>query len=116
MPNKVNLAKLMLRFGLVAVFAYAAIASFASPNDWIGYLPKFATGLLPAPMLLKIFSVYELVLALWLVSGKYMRYAGIAAAFTMVGIIISDAALFAITFRDVAIGTGALALAILADN
>lgn len=116
MPKKVKLAKLILRFGLVVVLAYAALASFASPNDWVGYLPHFATNLVPAATLLKIFSLYELLLALWLVSGKYMRYAGIVAALTMVGIIISDAALLAITFRDVAIGTGAVALAVLADD
>jgi len=116
MLNKVKLAKLVLRFGLAVVFAYAAVASFVSANDWIGYLPHFATNIVPAPVLLKVFSAYELLLALWLVSGKYMRYAGIVAALTMVGIIVSDATLFAITFRDVAIGTGAVALAILADN
>jgi uncharacterized membrane protein YphA (DoxX/SURF4 family) len=113
--NKVKLAKLVLRLGLIAVFLYAAISSFVSPNDWIGYLPSIATKIVPGAMLLKVFSVYELLLSLWLVSGKYQRYAGALAALTMLGIIASDAKLFAITFRDLAIASGAVALAILSD-
>ena len=114
MGNKVKLAKLVLRLGLIAVFLYAAVASFVTPIDWIGYLPQ--TKMVPAPLLLKIFSAYELLLALWLLSGKYLRYAGALSALTMLGIIVADAKLFAITFRDVAIATGAVALALLSDE
>ena len=116
MANRVKLAQLILRLGLIIVFLYAAIGSFTNPNDWIGYLPPFATKFVPPDLLLKIFSAYELLLALWLISGKFMRYAGAIAALTMLGIIASDAKLFAITFRDVAIATGAVALAVLSDR
>jgi uncharacterized membrane protein YphA (DoxX/SURF4 family) len=114
--NKVRIAQILLRLGLAAVFAYAGIASLASPNDWIGYIPHFAASFAPPRILLKIFSAYELVLAMWLVLGTFVRYAAVLAGLTMLGIIASDAALFAITFRDIAIATGAAALAVLADR
>ncbi|HEY2004090.1 MAG TPA: DoxX family membrane protein [Candidatus Saccharimonadia bacterium] len=115
MAAKVKLAKLILRLGLAAVFLYAAAGSLASPQDWVGYLPAFATNIAPAGILLKIFSAYELLLALWLVSGKYLRYAGILSALTMLGIILTGLKLLAITFRDLAIATAAIALAVLSD-
>src|SRR5258706_9763375 len=102
MDQRAKRASLVLRFGIAAVFAYAAIAAFVAPNDWVGYIPHFARGLVPADVLLKVFSAFELFLVLWLLSGKYMRLAGIATALVMVGIIVSDPELFVITFRDIA--------------
>jgi hypothetical protein len=115
MDNRVKLATLLLRLGLAAVFGYAAIASLVSPDDWIGYLPHFATALVPGVLLLKLFSAYELVLALWLLWGRYMRAAGIVSAMTILAIVGSDIKLFAITFRDLPIAAGAVALALLSD-
>jgi uncharacterized membrane protein YphA (DoxX/SURF4 family) len=115
MYKKLKLARLLLRIGLIAVFLYATVSSFLSPGDWIGYLPHVATTFVPAAVLLKVFSIYELGLAVWLASGWHLRYAGGLSALTMLGIIVSGPTLLAITFRDVAIGTGAAALAVLAD-
>lgn len=115
MDKKLKLARLLLRIGLIAVFLYAAVSSFLSPSDWIGYLPHIATTVVPAAVLLKLFSIYELVLAVWLASGWRLRYAGSLSALTMLGIIVSGASLLAITFRDFAIATGAAALAVLSD-
>ncbi len=113
--SRVRLAGLMIRLGLAAVFGYAAIAAFLTPSDWVGYLPHMVTRIVPALLALKAFSTVELVLALWLLSGRFMRYAGILAAAIMVAIMVSDIYLFAITFRDVAIAFAAVALAILGD-
>ena len=115
MDRRVKRATLILRLGLAAVFGYAAASSLVSPADWIGYLPHFAAAIVPVPVLLKLFTAYELLLALWLLSGKYLRWAGILSALTMLGIIASDVKLFAITFRDIAIATGAVALAMLSE-
>lgn len=115
MAAKIKLANLILRLGLAAVFLYAAVSSLVSPNDWVGYLPAFTANIVPAGVLLKIFSAYELLLALWLVSGKYTRYAGALSALTLLGIILSDIKLLAITFRDLAVAAAAAALTVLAD-
>lgn len=112
---KLSQARWVLRLGLVAVFGYAAVASLVSPSDWIGYLPQSLVRVVPGHILLFGFSLYQIVLCVWLLSGKYVRYAAIAAAVTMVGIVLADLQLFAITFRDVAIVSGAVALALISD-
>jgi uncharacterized membrane protein YphA (DoxX/SURF4 family) len=106
-----QLTPLLLRAGLAIIFLYAAISSFANPEDWAGYLPGMLTERVSADGLLKIFSVYELLLAAWLVSGVYTRYAALLCAATLGGIVVSNFELFAITFRDIALIFAALALA-----
>lgn len=106
-------AALLLRIGLATMFLYAAISSFMSPQDWVGYLPAALIDRIDAHALLKVFSVYELVLAAWLLSGWYVRYAAVLCALTLAGITISNFALFAISFRDIGLMCAALALACL---
>ena len=104
-------AKLLLRLGLIAVFSYAAVDSFASPNDWVGYLPH--QNAIAPYLLLKVFAVYELMLAGWLIAAWRLRWAALLCAVTMAGVVLVNFQLFAITFRDLAIACAALALAAL---
>jgi len=114
LPNK-NVAPLMLRLGLATVFVYAAVASFVAPREWVGYLPHVLTAHVQADLLLHFFSVYELLLAAWLLSGVYVRFAGLLCALTLVGIVASNFSLFAISFRDIGLAFAALALACMRD-
>lgn len=102
---------LFLRLGLATMFLYAAIASTLNPDDWVGYLPKVMTSVVPAEILLRIFSVYELILAAWLLSGVYVRYAALLCALTLGGIVVSNFGLIDISFRDIGLMFAALALA-----
>jgi uncharacterized membrane protein YphA (DoxX/SURF4 family) len=97
--NSNKLASLLLRLGLASVLLYASVASFMSPQDWVGYLPHFLTSHFSGHLLLHGFSVYEMALAVWLLSGVYLRYASILAALT-----------FAVTFRDITMVFASLAL------
>ncbi|HWZ66093.1 MAG TPA: DoxX family membrane protein [Patescibacteria group bacterium] len=106
-------ASLFLRVGLSVVFAYAAIDSLIHPSDWIGYLPHLPINIIDSDKLLKAVSVYQLVLVLWLLSGKLTRYAALLSALTLAGIIFSNLSLLAISFRDVGLLFAALALAFL---
>jgi uncharacterized membrane protein YphA (DoxX/SURF4 family) len=103
---------LLLRLGLAVVFIYAAVSSTLTPNEWIGYLPAVLTDMFPAEVLLKVFSVFELFLAVWLLSGVYVRYGALLAALTLTGIVVSNFSLFAISFRDIGLICAALALAV----
>jgi uncharacterized membrane protein YphA (DoxX/SURF4 family) len=85
---KNNLSTLLLRIGLAIVFTYATVSSFKNPQDWIGYIPQFAKDAISGNILLKLFSIYELSLALWLLSGKYVKYAATLAAITLSVIIV----------------------------
>lgn len=93
------------------MFLYAAISSFLDPKEWLGYLPTLLTENLDGEVVLKVFSVYELALAAWLLSGVYIRYAALLCAATLAGIVVTNFSLFAISFRDIGLIFAALALA-----
>jgi uncharacterized membrane protein YphA (DoxX/SURF4 family) len=101
---------LILRIALAFVFLYAALSSFVSPNDWIGYMPKFMRGTVPDQVLLGGFSLFEIALSAWLLSGLYVKYAALLAAAMLIGIVILNPVLLPITFRDVGLFIAALAL------
>jgi hypothetical protein len=111
-----NVPELLLRAGLAVILLYAAIDSLVDPREWVGYLPAVLTRLVPGEVALKFFSVYELSLAAWLLSGVYVRWAALLTAATLVGIIVANFELFSITFRDIALIFAALALAVLAGR
>lgn len=107
------LAPLLLRAGLATVLAYAAIASIVSPNDWIGYVPIFVRDIIPATTALSILAIIQLIVALWLLSGIYVRLAALVTAALLAGIIVSNFNLLAITFRDIGLLFAALALVVM---
>lgn len=106
-----GVSMLLVRIGLAIVFLYAAVSSFLDPREWLGFLPPFLTRIIDGELLLKVFSVYELLLAAWLLSGVYVRYVGLLCAATLAGIVVSNFSLFAISFRDIGLMFAALALA-----
>lgn len=107
---------LLLRLGLATVFMYAAISSFIDPGEWVGYLPQFVRDTFNADVVLQLFSVYELLLAAWLLSGVYTRIAGLVCAATLIAITVPNLHLFAISFRDIGLVFAALALAAIKTN
>lgn len=109
--HRKNLVSFLLRLGIASVFLYAAVASILEPDSWVGFLPQWMGSFFPLYTLLIIFSVYEIGLALWLLSGKSAFYAAAIAALTMAGILVQNLGAFDIVFRDVAILFSALALA-----
>src|SRR3989344_6435365 len=94
------LVSFFLRLGIAAVFLYAAIASFLTPNNWIGFLPGWLKNIISGTALLVIFSAYEIILSLWILSGKKTFYAGILASITLFLIIITNITHLDILFRD----------------
>ena len=105
---------LILRIGLVVVFAYAAVSQLLQPYQWTGYIPSFATSFMSLRAAVAAMAVYELLLVAWLVSGKYLRYAALASALTLAGIVSLNLGQLAVTFRDVGLIFAAVALFFLA--
>lgn len=101
----------LLKIGLAIVLLYAAISSLQHPFEWVGYLPAMLTKTISGTTLIKIFAVYELALAVWLLSGKYVRYAALLTALTLLGIVATNPSQLIITFRDIGLACMALALA-----
>ncbi len=104
----------LLQIGLAAVFLYAGIASLISPAEWAGFLPAFLTGSLSGITLVKIFAFYELALASWLLSGKYIKPAALLSALTLGSILAVNPHQLIITFRDIGLVFMALSLMLLA--
>ena len=115
MPGQ-KIAIILLRLGLAFVFFYAAIASFTSPDDWIGFFPMFVKNILPAQFLLTAFSLYELILGFWLLSGRWPVLSAALSALSILGIIVFNFGAMDIVFRDVGLFFAALALALLNRN
>ena len=105
-------ATLFLRIGVAFAFLYPAIDSFVQPYSWIDYLPQFLNGILPDVEMLRVFAVFEFVLALWILSGKRILVPSLLAALTLIAIVALNVAEFQLLFRDLSIAAAALALAV----
>jgi len=110
--TRAQLSPLLLRIGLAIVFLYAAVNSLMHPEQWVGYLPSFLQKMNDATSLLKVFAILEILLSLWLLSGKFIRYAALIAALMFIGIILAQPGDLTITFRDIGLMFMALALAV----
>ena len=105
-----HFASVLLRFGLAFVFLYAAVAGFIAPQNWVGYLPGFATAILPANVLLAILGLYEIILGLLLLFKGDVHWPALLAFLTLVGITFVNLSQFDVVFRDVGLAFAALAL------
>ncbi|OHA63688.1 MAG: hypothetical protein A2842_01310 [Candidatus Wildermuthbacteria bacterium RIFCSPHIGHO2_01_FULL_48_25] len=105
-----NPATLLLRIGLAFVFFYAAVSSFFEPLNWIGFFPQFLRGLIPQNLLLSGFSLFEVGMGLWLLSGKKAFAAAFISAVSLLGIVLFNLGSLDIMFRDIGLFFAALAL------
>lgn len=110
----------VLRTGIAVVFLYAAIASILEPSSWIGFIPLWLRNLtspiISTEVLLITFSVFQIVLAFWLLSGKRIKVAAIISVVTLTGIVVVNIGILDIVFRDIAIILSAIALALLSKE
>lgn len=114
-----NTAHLLLRLGVAFAFLYPAIAALYAPDNWIGYLPPFlqswAAGVgVSSVVLLHCFGFVEVVIALWILSGKKIFWPSVAATVLLLAIVGIHSNQFEVLFRDLSIAAGAIALAIVA--
>ena len=113
---KNNGSATILRWGLAFVFFYAAIASVARPERWAMYVPSFITFIIAPQSFLVVFSLYELVLAGFLFSGKKLFWSSLFAMLTFAAIVAVDFSLMVIVFTDIGLAFAALALFDVARN
>ena len=101
----------LLRAGLAFALSYAATSSFFHPETFAHYFPSFlprtwATELLP------VFAVFEMLLAVGLMTDRWTYLAAMLAGLTLIAIIVVNPDAFDVLFRNVAIACGAFALAL----
>ena len=105
-----------LRIGVAFAFLYPPINALFDPYSWLGYFPAFMRGIVPDMVLLHAFGVFEIVIALWILSGIRIRYPSVVATLVLCAIVLFDSNNFAVLFRDLSIATASLALALFSWN
>jgi uncharacterized membrane protein YphA (DoxX/SURF4 family) len=109
--SRSSLARLLLRVGVAFAFLYPPINALFNPETWIGYFPHAMRGIVPDVVLLHSFGLLEVVIALWILSGKKIFLPCMAAAIILIAIVVLDFNQFEVVFRDISIALAALALA-----
>ena len=119
MKNEV-VVSLLLRVGVAFSFLYAAVQSFRDPTSWIGFFPIVAQELAEQTIglenMLAVFSLVEIIVAIWLLSGWRGVWSGLVASAMLAGIVVTNLGAFDLVFRDVSILFGALAYAVLSHR
>ena len=108
--NKYLLISFLLRSGLAIVFLYAGVSAFLNPTAWIGFVPMWIRNIISENIFLPIHATLDVVIGIWLISGKKIFYASIVASLAILSILIFNIGALEILFRDVAILFMALAL------
>ncbi len=109
-------SSLFLRIGLAFVFIYAAFSGFSDPQAWVGFIPSFVGNSITRGYFLFVSETINLILGLWLLSGKKTFYAAVFSSILLAGIILTNLGALIITFRDVGLFFAALALATLSKK
>jgi len=102
----------ILRIGLAFAFLYPPINALTDPYAWVGYFPSFMHGYVSDLTLLHAFGVLEIVIALWILWGRYLVWPTTLAAVLLISIVSFNTANFQVVFRDLAIASIALFLAV----
>ncbi len=106
----------LLQLGLAFVFVYAASSTLIHPAPYRSYLPLWLVDMLSPSItdgILRAFAVFELALALGVVTQRFCCIASLLSAVTLLGIVALNGDAFEVLFRNVAIICAALALAAL---
>ncbi len=104
---------ILLRLGVAFAFLFPAINAVFDPYAWVGYFPGFVRDLMPELVLLHLFGLLEVVIGVWILSGRKIFVPVVAASAILVLIILFNLGDFQVIFRDVPIVLMALSLAVM---
>lgn len=106
-------AHLALRVAAAYAFLYPPIAALYDPVSWFSYFPGFIRDLpLDPALILHGFGAIEVIIALWLLSGRNIRIPAALATILLLGIVAFNTAQMDVVFRDLSIALMTLALAL----
>ncbi len=107
---QIDIARWFIRVGLAFVYGYAAVETQLSPANFLKYVPPIMQAIIPVDLFLVAFGIFEMILTIWLLSGKHTEYAGLISFALMMSIIFPNMAYFPVLFRNIAIASASLAL------
>jgi len=114
--NSASIPHLLIRIGVAFAFLYPPIAAFIEPDSWVGYFPGFLMGIVPDAVLLHSFGIIEVIIGLWILSGKNIFIPSVLATAMLALIIVFNFSNFDVIFRDVSIAFASLALMFLSRS
>ena len=104
---------LLLRLGAGLAFLYPPLMALRDPVSWLSYFPSFMRELpIPETLLLQGFGVVEIIIALWILSGRRIFIPSTLATLMFIAIVAFNWNQLDVLFRDLSIAalTAALAL------
>lgn len=104
---------LVLRLGLALVFGWFGIDKFLHVSAWYGWIPAWLT-FVPLDAFLYVLGALEVIAALLLLIGIYVRIASLACAALLIAVVLNFG-INEITVRDIGLIGMALALAMLPE-
>ena len=106
---------LLLRLGVAFAFLYPPVSAFLNPAAWVGYFPPFLLDLFAGreALLLNAFGIFEVVIGLWILSGKKIFVPSALAALSLVAIVAFNFSQMDVVFRDLSIAAAAAGLALM---
>lgn len=108
-----KLFNFLLRAGVAFSFIFPPVNALFDPDSWIGYFPKFISGVIPDAVLLHGFGAIEIIIAVWILSGRKIFIPSAAAAAMLVAIVAFNSGNFQVLFRDLSIAAMSLSLAVI---
>ncbi len=109
--------ELLLRIGVSFSFFYPPISAFYDPYAWVGYIPSFLSVIpLESLTLLKLFGLFEVGIAIWILFGRRIFIPSIAAALFLFLVVVFNLNQMDVLFRDVPILLMALCLMLISKK
>ncbi len=108
-----GVSELLLRLGVAFSFLFPPANALLDPYSWVGYFPSFVRDLGPEMVLLHVFGVIEVIIGLWILSGRKVFVPSIVATVMLLAIVAFNLGDFQVLFRDIAIAAAALSLALM---
>lgn len=109
-------AEWSLRIGLAFSFLYAAVDGIKNPADWVSFIPADYTFFLNVYQALLLLNWVQILLALWLLSGKRLVGASLVSVLFFAGLLFFNWAGLNVLFRDVSLLFASIALYFLAKS
>lgn len=106
---------ILLRIGVAIAFIYPPVSAWFNADSWLGYFPGFVVGtfgLFGTTVLLHAFGVFEIIIGLWILSGKHILVPSTLATLTLTLIILFNINQMDVLFRDISIALMSLALVV----
>ena len=104
---------LLLRLSVAFAFLWPSISAHIRPEAWVGYFPGFIWNMgLSESAVLWGFTIFHLIIVIWLLSGKYVFIPSAIAVIFLLSVVLMNLSQIDVIFRDISLALVALALAL----